>query len=127
MLLLYLAAGGVLGTLARHGLAGWVHSWAGTAMPWGTLAVNVLGSFALGFLVRLTEATTLAPDMRAFLTVGLCGAFTTFSTLSFETVMLMQGGQWTRALLYAGGSFVLGIAGLAAGLSLAVLSVSIGR
>lgn len=127
MLLLYLAAGGVLGTLARHGLGGWVHSWAGTAMPWGTLTVNVLGSFALGFLVRLGEATALAPDMRAFLTVGLCGAFTTFSTLSFETVMLMQGGQWSRALLYAAGSFAMGIAGLAAGLSLAVLTVRMGR
>ncbi|MGH7457661.1 MAG: fluoride efflux transporter CrcB [Longimicrobiaceae bacterium] len=127
MLLLYLAAGGVLGTLARYGLGGWVHSWAGAAFPWGTLVVNVLGSFALGFLIRFTEAITLAPDLRALLTVGFCGAFTTFSTLSYETVALMQAGEWTRALLYAFCSFALGIAAVAVGLVLAEPAIRLGR
>jgi CrcB protein len=117
MLYLYLAAGGVLGTLARYGLGGSIQSWTGLAFPWGTLGVNLLGSFVLGFLIRAAEAMTLSSDMRAFLMAGFCGAFTTFSALTYETVVLTQNGEWTQALLYAGGSVVFGIAAVVAGLS----------
>lgn len=121
MILLALAAGGVLGTLARYGLAGWVHTWAGTAFPWGTFAVNVLGSFLLGFALRGSEVASLSPETRALLTTGFCGAFTTFSTLSWETVALLQAGAWARAGAYALGSLGLGLAAVWAGLSLAPL------
>ena len=119
MILLALAAGGVLGTLARYGLAGWVHAWAGTGFPWGTFAVNVVGSFLLGFALRGSELSSLSPETRALLTTGFCGAFTTFSTLSWETVALLQGGAWGRAGAYALGSLGLGLAAVWAGLSLA--------
>jgi CrcB protein len=123
MILLALAAGGVLGTLARYALAGWVHTWAGTAFPWGTFAVNVLGSFLLGFALRGSEAAALSPETRALLTTGFCGAFTTFSTLSWETVALLQAGAWGRAGAYALGSLGLGLAAVWAGLSLAPLAL----
>ncbi|HEX5520587.1 MAG TPA: fluoride efflux transporter CrcB [Longimicrobiaceae bacterium] len=119
MIYLYLALGGVLGTLARHALGGWVHSLAGTTMPWGTLAVNLLGSLLFGFLMRFAEAAPMAPEMRALLTVGFCGAFTTFSTLSFETLALLQTGERLRAALYAFGSLGLGLAAVVSGFVLA--------
>lgn len=119
MILLFLAAGGVLGTLARYGLTAWVHSRTGTEFPWGTLAVNVLGSFLLGFALRGSETAALSPEVRTLLTAGFCGAFTTFSTLSWETVALLQAGAWGRAAAYALGSLGLGIAAVYAGLSLA--------
>ena len=120
MLYLYLALGGVLGTLARHALGGWVHSLTGADLPWGTLTVNLLGSLLLGFLMRLAEVAPVTPEVRALLTVGFCGAFTTFSTLSFETVALLQEGAPLRAALYAFGSLGLGVAAVVAGFAVAV-------
>ncbi|HEX7051626.1 MAG TPA: fluoride efflux transporter CrcB [Longimicrobiales bacterium] len=121
MHLICLALGGALGTLARYGLSGWILSLSDPRFPWGTLAVNLLGSLALGFTVRATEFAPLAPELRGLLTVGFCGAFTTFSTLSYETVTLAQDGAWTRAALYAFGSLGIGIAAMLAGSSLGTL------
>jgi CrcB protein len=126
MLYLYLALGGVLGTLARYGLGGWVHSWAGAGFPWGTLAINLLGSFLLGFSFRGAELYSLSPEMRGMITMGFCGAFTTFSTFTLETIALMQEGVWVRALLYAGGSVGLGLIALVGGLSVANLMLQPG-
>ena len=113
-----IAAAGALGALARYGLAGWVQA-RGAAFPWGTLLVNVLGSFLLGFLFRTLEAIAATPELRQALTVGFLGSFTTFSAFSFELVGLVQGGDWGRALLYATGSVLLGVLAAAAGLGLA--------
>ena len=64
-------------------------------------AVNITGSFLLGMILRYgVETPTLTPELRAFLTVGFCGGYTTFSTFSYETVALMEDGEWTRAALY---------------------------
>lgn len=119
MLLLSIAAGGALGALARYGLGGWVHGWAGATFPWGTLVVNVLGSFALGLSLRWAEATAVSAEVRALVTIGLLGAFTTFSTYSYETVALLRDGEWTRGAAYALGSLALGLAAVAAGLAAA--------
>lgn len=119
MTLLFVALGGALGATARWGLGGWVHAWAGAALPWGTLAVNLLGSFLLGFSFRYLEAVAVSPNLRILVTVGFLGAFTTFSTFSYETVALLQEGAWLRGAAYAGGSVVLGLAGVVAGLTLA--------
>lgn len=119
MILLYLAAGGVLGTLARYGLATWVHARVETPLPLGTFAVNLLGSFVLGLAVRAAETAALSPELRLMLTTGFCGAFTTFSTFSFETLALLQGGAWGRAAAYSLGSLGLGLAAVYAGLSFA--------
>ncbi len=119
MLYVYLAVGGIVGTLARFGLSGLIQTSAGNAFPWGTLAVNLIGSFVLGVAVRGAGLTSLSPDLRAMLTIGFCGSFTTFSTFSFETFELLRDGAWTRALLYALGSLTLGVLLLALGFSAA--------
>lgn len=121
MLPVYIAVGGALGALARYGLAGWIHGWAGASFPWGTLAVNAAGSLVLGVAVRLLEGTAASAEVRGFIAVGLLGAFTTFSTFSYETVALLQGGEWGRAAAYALGSLVVGVAGVIVGFGLAAV------
>ena len=100
-----------------------MHGLAGSSFPWGTLTVNVVGSFALGFAIRALHASTATPELRAFLTVGLLGAFTTFSTFSYEAVMLVQDGEWARASAYLFGSVAAGLAAVIAGLWLASLTL----
>jgi CrcB protein len=119
VLYLYLSAGGVIGTLARYGLSKWIPTWAGTGFPWHTFAINLVGSLILGFAIRAFETLPVTPEMRGFVAVGFCGAFTTFSTFSFETVKLMQDGHWGRASLYAAGSVAVGLLAVLAGLSIA--------
>jgi CrcB protein len=99
--ILYIALAGVAGTLARYGLDGWVHGRS------GTLTVNLAGSFALGFIVRYaTGSIVITPDLRAALTIGFCGAFTTMSTFSYESMTLLWDGDYARAALYMGGTIV---------------------
>lgn len=121
MLYAYLALGGVLGTLARFLLGGWIQSWVGAAFPWGTLSVNLLGSFVLGLTMRGAELSSLSPELRALIGIGFCGAFTTFSTFTFETFALLQAGAWVRASLYAFGSVGTGLLAMVLGLSTANL------
>ena len=86
---LAIAVAGALGALARYGLNGFVSRRAGVSFPWGTFAVNISGAFVLGFVFTLsTERWNAAPWLRSGLTIGFLGAFTTFSTLSFETYKL---------------------------------------
>jgi len=118
MLLMVVALGGALGAMARYGLSGWVQGWGGTTFPVGTLAVNIVGSFLLGLSLYLLESTAPTTEMRSFVTIGFLGAFTTFSTFSYEAVVLLQGGEWARGGLYVGGSVVLGLVGVLMGLSL---------
>jgi CrcB protein len=117
-MVLAIALGGAAGTLLR-----W---WIGTLMPatdhafpLGTLLVNVSGSFALGFLARSLLATSVPPELRLALTVGVCGGFTTFSTFALESVRLLEAGHVARASAYVTASVVLSLAATAAGLSLA--------
>lgn len=92
------ALGGAAGALARWGVSSGVHRWLGRDFPWGTLTVNVLGSFAMGLLaVVLVERLAVAPAWRAGLLVGFLGAFTTFSTFAVETVGLSGEGLGIRA------------------------------
>ena len=103
-MLWYIAAGSAIGGVSRY-LVGGVVQRAG-----GTLVVNLTGSFLLGLFLRYAVDTpTLTPEWRAFLTVGFCGGYTTFSTFSYETVALMEDGQWSRAAAYVGLSLVLAL------------------
>ena len=116
--LLAVAGGGALGAVARH-LATIAGARVATAgLPWPTLAINIVGSFILGWFLRWADATDAASGMRLFVAVGLCGGFTTFSTFAVETLALMQGGQALRAALYVTLSVVGAIAAGAAGFAL---------
>ncbi|HRN53537.1 MAG TPA: fluoride efflux transporter CrcB [Gemmatimonadaceae bacterium] len=117
--ILGVAGGGALGSLLRFAVGRLLPS-APTAMPWSTLGINVLGSFALGLLAGASLARPDAsPALRAFLGIGLLGGFTTFSTFSLETVTLAQSGSPARALLYITLSVSLAIAAAGIGFALA--------
>lgn len=116
-MLLAVFCGGGLGALGRY-LAGMAALAAfGPGYPYGTLIVNVAGGFVMGAIV---EAGALrlnyTPELRAFLTVGLLGGFTTFSAFSLESALMIERGEWLAALGYVAGSAVLSIAALFAGL-----------
>ncbi|WP_456412202.1 fluoride efflux transporter CrcB [Thiolapillus sp.] len=108
---LAIAAGGALGALMRYWVSTATYTWLGRGFPWGTLAVNVLGSFLMGMLyILLLERLSSGPEMRAFLLIGFLGAFTTFSAFSMETLNLLEDAQIGKALLNAGGSVVVCVA-----------------
>lgn len=116
-----IAIAGAAGALSRYGLEGLVSRRTTGAFPWGTFAVNVSGAFVLGFVFTLmTEQLTTAPWLRGAVTIGFLGAYTTFSTLSFETYRLMEDGALGLAAANALGS-------LTAGLGAVYLGVVAGR
>lgn len=118
-MLLAVAAGGAAGSVARFVTMAVVGQWFGTAFPYGTLAVNVIGSLAMGILVEWWMlAWTPAPEIRALLAVGVLGGFTTFSTFSLDLVVLMQRGEMVSAALYMVVSVVFSVGALFAGLFL---------
>jgi CrcB protein len=117
---LYVAAGGLVGTLARYHLQGLVQPQAGARFPVGTLAVNLLGSLALGFIARLgAETTVMSAEVRAGLTIGLCGGFTTMSTFAYETMALLGDGQVGRASVYLLTTIAGSVLAVAAGAAVA--------
>ena len=117
---LAIAGGGALGALLRYWVSSGIYAIAGRDFPYGTLAVNVLGSLAMGFLyIWLLERVPGGVAMRAFLLIGLLGAFTTFSTFSVETLNLVEAGQVGRAVLNTLLSVVLCVGAAALGVMLA--------
>jgi CrcB protein len=111
-MLLYVAIGSAIGGLSRYLLGGLVQRLLESSFPAGTLVVNLSGSFLLGAIVRYaTETPTFSPEMRAFLTIGLCGGYTTFSTFSYETAVMLEDGEWSRAAMYVASSVLLSILG----------------
>ncbi len=106
--LLAVAVGGACGAVCRWLMASSIQRMAGGAFPWGTLAVNALGSLLLGFLfIWLIERSTMGELARMAITVGFLGAFTTFSTFSVESVRLLEEGAWSMALGYVLGQLML--------------------
>lgn len=121
MLIFMVAVGGGIGAVARYGVGGWVQGFSSTSFPLGTLAVNVLGSFLLGLSFYLLESLAVSSETRAMVTMGFLGSFTTFSTFSYEAIVLLEGGEWARGGLYVGGSLALGLVGVVGGLVLGSL------
>ena len=119
--LLLMAMGGALGTLARYGLGGWIQEQAGSAFPWGTLLVNITGSLLLSFTFRWLEQLPVAAEWRTTIGIGFCGAYTTFSTFSYETVRLLEDGQFRRASIYIAASVTFSLIAALAGFRLAAL------
>lgn len=115
--ILAIAGGGAIGAVARFLVSTGVYRLMGRDFPWGTLAVNVFGSFAMGLLfVLLLERSLIAPEARAAILVGFLGSFTTFSTFSLETLTLVEQGEALRALLNVAVSVVLCVAACWAGI-----------
>ena len=115
-----IAGGGAVGAVLRYWVSSGVYALTGRGFPYGTLVVNVLGSLVMGFLyIWLLERIPGGVAMRAFLLIGLLGAFTTFSTFSVETLNLMEAGQIARALLNTLLSVVLCVGAAALGVMLA--------
>jgi CrcB protein len=114
--LLVVAGGGAIGSLARYLTAVLMTPVTGT-FPWATLIVNVVGAFLIGWFARVFAAPDADHVLRLALTTGFCGGFTTFSTMSAETVTLLQQGRGGRAALYIALSLLLGLAATFAGLS----------
>ena len=125
MLLLLIAVGGALGSVARYMVDGWVQVRAGATFPWGTLVINVTGSMLLAFLVKWLEGVAAPPEWRGFLALGFCAAYTTFSTFGYEAVGLLQGGQLWRAAGYIGGSVILSLYAVLLGFRLATLILGV--
>jgi CrcB protein len=119
-MLWYIAAGSAIGGMSRYLVGGLVQRMLDTTFPAGTLLINVTGSLLLGAILRYgVETPTLTPEFRAFLTLGVCGGYTTFSTFSYETVALLEDGEWGRAALYIGLSVLLSLAATFLGFALA--------
>jgi CrcB protein len=98
---LWIAIGGALGSVARYGASNLIDGWLGPTLPWGTILVNISGSFVIGFVAALTDvggAMPVSRDARLFLMVGICGGYTTFSSFSLQTLNLIRAGQ----IAYAG-------------------------
>ena len=104
----WVATGGALGSVGRYWLSGVVASRVGETFPWGTLLVNVTGSFVIGLLAALTEPEgrlLVSPGFRLFFMIGVCGGYTTFSSFSLQTLNLLREGEW----LYATGNVLLSV------------------
>ena len=96
--LLFVAMGGAVGAVLRYGISSGIYSWFGRSFPYGTLVVNVIGSFAIGLLsILLVEKFEVPHEVRLALVVGVLGALTTFSTFSWDTLDLMEQGLMQRA------------------------------
>ena len=115
MNILLVAVGGALGAVARFVVGNAVSRAIGSALPYGTFVINVIGCFAMGLLMTIIVDRELLPaTWRLLLCVGLLGGFTTFSSFGYEALMLLTEGRMLAALAYVGGSVVLGL--MAAGM-----------
>jgi fluoride exporter len=123
---LWVALGSALGGVGRYWVGLGVARVAGDAFPWGTLLINIIGSFVIAYFGTLTLPDGPRPagiEMRLFVMVGLCGGFTTFSSFSFQTIELLRSGEGGRALAYIVASVVLCLAGTVLGHYVAQLGV----
>ena len=105
---LWVALGGALGSVARFWMTNVVAALTGPRFPWGTIIINILGSFVIGLVAYLTTPVGKVPvpgDVRAFVLAGICGGYTTFSSFSLQTLELARAGHW----LEAGGNVVLSV------------------
>lgn len=121
---LWIAAGAALGGMLRYYLSGVVLRLAGGIFPWGTLVVNVTGCLFIGFFAALAGPEgrlIVPPHVRLFVMTGFCGGYTTFSTFSFETLRLVQDGEWMYAGWNVASSVAMCLAGVWAGYQAAML------
>jgi fluoride exporter len=119
-MLFYVAIGSALGGVSRYLLGGYIQRVLQTEFPAGTLLINVSGSLLIGAILQYAvETSTVTPELRALLTIGFCGGYTTFSTFSYETLALLKDGEWTRAGVYIASSVLLSLVATFVGFVLA--------
>lgn len=105
---LLVGIGGFIGSYFRYLLSLYIEQKLLSTFPYGTFAVNILGCFLIGLLFGLSKQFDIAPEYRLLLGVGFCGGFTTFSTFSYEGIMLLQDAQFLVGFLYGGLSLIIG-------------------
>jgi len=124
-MILSIAAGGALGAVTRHMVNKASFAWFGPGFPWGTLAVNVVGSFLMGvFIGWMAREGTVSQELRAFLTVGFLGALTTFSSFSLDAVTLFERGATLQAAAYVAANVILALGALVLGLAIMRMGAS---
>lgn len=117
---LLIALAGALGSIARYGISGWAYQALGQRFPYGTLVVNVIGSLLIGAVMHVGLSTELiSRSARLAIAVGFLGAFTTFSTFSYETVRYLEDGAWWLAGTNAAANVILCLSGVWIGLKAA--------
>ncbi|MBI5215793.1 MAG: fluoride efflux transporter CrcB [Ignavibacteriae bacterium] len=106
--ILFVTLGGGIGAASRYSLSNFVHRFLGSSFPYGTLTVNILGCLLIGMLMTMFEERFLVnPSLRIFFTIGILGGFTTFSTFSYETIMMLKDAEFLNAGLNIIGSVAL--------------------
>ena len=115
MNLLLVVLGGGIGAGSRYLLGDWLHGHLGNGFPWGTFAVNALGSLMIGLVFGLAQRGSLPPAATLFLAVGVLGGFTTFSAFSYETMRLLANGSVGASFLNVAGQFAVGLVAVYAG------------
>ncbi|WP_031578474.1 fluoride efflux transporter CrcB [Ruminobacter sp. RM87] len=114
--ILLVAAGGAIGAVCRYLTTGAITSFFGKEFPYGTITVNIIGSFLIGLLTSVLSQNYLEPQLKLLLITGLLGGFTTFSTFSLDTVNLIHASDYIKLFLYIAGSIVLGVGAAVTGL-----------
>jgi fluoride exporter len=122
ILLLAVAAGGFVGAPSRFLVDRLVNRRVDSELPWGTFLINITGSFLLGLLTGLVITHRLGPVPRALLSTGFCGAYTTFSTFTYETLGLYEDGELLQAALNVGTSVIIGLMAATAGLAVGLIA-----
>ncbi len=109
MAILLVALGGALGSIARYLVGGWIADWMGTTFPYGTFAINLTASFIIGFFLAFAQDRAgLSPYWRLFIAVGFVGGYSTFSTYEYESIRLLQDGEFLLGAVYLVGSMAAG-------------------
>ncbi len=106
---IFIGIGGAVGALLRYFMSGWVHKFSGDGFPWGTLSINLLGSFVIGLLWGLFETVVVSQNIRLLLFIGVLGSFTTFSTFSLENFHLLRDSEYGFFALNVAASVIFGL------------------
>ena len=114
---LWVGLGGFLGANARYLLGGWIAARMGSVFPYGTFVINITGSFILGLIMGTLEGHVLSPAVRLAMAIGFVGAYTTFSTWTYETIRLIENGSFLPATVNITGSVLVGLLGVMGGLA----------
>ena len=123
--LIYIAVGGAAGALLRYSVSGITYKYFDGLLPWGTLAVNMIGCFAIGLLWQLFELISTSPNTRVFIFIGILGAFTTFSTFRLESFNLLREGEIKYAAINILANNILGLGFVFAGFIISRYLVSL--